>query len=426
MAALVAPRPLLVVNTDRDDIFPLEGVLDVHRKVRQLYRLHGKPADIGLAIAAGGHDDLQVLQLHALAWFNEHLRDDESPIETVAKPYFEPEQLKVFDTLPSDAINARIHETFVPQASVPPVPESAAQWKNQRDAWLAALREKCFAGWPAEEKENRNPPAVRMTLERRVGQVQYYAYKFESQHDITLPLYLVLPGNVAPADLPAIELRPLDATGWAELMTALPGELAGREPTVSVKEADLAVHSQAQRAVLASGRGLAYVAPRGIGPTAWDADPGNETHIRRRFMLLGQTLDSVRVWDLRRAIQALRAIEGYADVPLSIDAGGEMAGLSLYATLFEPGIESLTLRRLSNSHRHGPDFLNALRVLDVPHTVAMVAEKSSVRIDQSGGEDAWKYPIAVAEKLGWKEQIEIHPSTGEVSRAVPTPIGSGK
>ncbi|HJQ82163.1 MAG TPA: CocE/NonD family hydrolase, partial [Lacipirellulaceae bacterium] len=43
VAALVAPRPLLVANTDRDEIFPLDGVLDVHNKVRRLYELHGHP-----------------------------------------------------------------------------------------------------------------------------------------------------------------------------------------------------------------------------------------------------------------------------------------------------------------------------------------------------------------------------------------------
>ena len=40
VAALVAPRPLLISNTDKDSIFPLEGVVRVHEKVRDIYRLH--------------------------------------------------------------------------------------------------------------------------------------------------------------------------------------------------------------------------------------------------------------------------------------------------------------------------------------------------------------------------------------------------
>src|SRR5206468_3414531 len=50
---------------------------------------------------------------------------------------------------------------------------------------------------------------------------------------------------------------------------------------------------------------LAWMAPRGIGLTAWKADARKQVQIRRRFMLLGQTLESARVWDIRRGIQAL-------------------------------------------------------------------------------------------------------------------------
>jgi hypothetical protein len=40
VAALVAPRPLLISNTDKDRIFPLDGVVDVHSKVRRIYELY--------------------------------------------------------------------------------------------------------------------------------------------------------------------------------------------------------------------------------------------------------------------------------------------------------------------------------------------------------------------------------------------------
>ena len=210
LAALLAPRPLLVANTDRDSIFPLEGVLDVHRKTRRLYELDDQPDRLGLQIAAGSHDDLQVLQLHALAWFNEHLRDKDLPIETVAQKYFLPDELKVFESLPPDSINAGIHETFVPLAQTPAVPETRDQWQSQRVGWLTALRQKCFAGWPAEPAGNHEPPRVR----KLVGNVRFSAYDFESQNDITLRLYLLMPDDVPAAQLKAVVLHPLDEAGW--------------------------------------------------------------------------------------------------------------------------------------------------------------------------------------------------------------------
>jgi cephalosporin-C deacetylase-like acetyl esterase len=407
LAALLAPRPLLVANTDRDRIFPLEGVLDVHRKVRRLYDLGNKPQELGLQIAAGGHDDLQVLQLHALQWFDSKLRDKALPLETVAQAYFEPEQLKVFDSLPTDAVNARIHETFVPAAAAPAVPSSIGAWKTQRDKWLAALRQKCFGGWPSE---NSNFPLnVHEVMDQPHGQHRFVAFDFDSEPGVTLRMYVVMPADVRLSEIKLVELRPLDFDGWTNLIAELKSARADR-PSQQLRF---------EGSELASGStGLAFVAARGIGPTAWSADPVEQTHIRRRFMLLGQTLDGMRVWDVRRAIQALRSIDELDKVPLRISADREMAGIVLYAALFEPAVEQLDLTELSPSHRNGPDFFNVLRILDVPQAVAMVAEDSHVQIHQDTN-NGWEYPRAVAEKLGWKNQLEIMSASAQTNRVAP-------
>jgi cephalosporin-C deacetylase-like acetyl esterase len=41
VAALAAPRPLLISNTDKDNIFPLDGVMAVYTSVRRHYRALG-------------------------------------------------------------------------------------------------------------------------------------------------------------------------------------------------------------------------------------------------------------------------------------------------------------------------------------------------------------------------------------------------
>jgi hypothetical protein len=47
-----------------------------------------------------------------------------------------------------------------------------------------------------------------------------------------------------------------------------------------------------------------------VGLTAWSGGETRLTKIRRRFMLLGQTLDGMRVWDIRCAVQALHSVPG--------------------------------------------------------------------------------------------------------------------
>ena len=93
-------------------------------------------------------------------------------------------------------------------------------------------------------------------------------------------------------------------------------------------------------------------------------DAKKQTQIRRRFMLLGQTLDSMRVWDIRQAIRALRA--KYPSAELRVEGRGTQAVNLLYASLFEPGIAGMTLSDLPASHQEGPDYLNVLRVMDIP------------------------------------------------------------
>ncbi len=148
---------------------------------------------------------------------------------------------------------------------------------------------------------------------------------------------------------------------------------------------------------------MAYLAPRGIGPTMWNPNERKQTQIRRRFMLLGQTLDGMRVWDVRRAIQTLRTVGSMSGVPVRLQGERRMAGIVLYASLFEPDIVRLDLWHLSPSHREGPTFLNVLRYLDVPQAVAMAAERSRIRLYQKD-DSGWQFPRAVAGKFGWPEE----------------------
>jgi hypothetical protein len=112
-------------------------------------------------------------------------------------------------------------------------------------------------------------------------------------------------------------------------------------------------------------------------------------------MLLGQTLDGMRVWDVRRALRGLRAVDGYEQVPIWCQAEREMSGIALYATLFERNIvKRLDLYDLPQSHREGPTFLNVLRQTDIPLTVAFASQRTKVVIYDNDA-DRWAYPVEV-------------------------------
>jgi hypothetical protein len=123
-------------------------------------------------------------------------------------------------------------------------------------------------------------------------------------------------------------------------------------------------------------------------------------------MLLGQTVDGMRVWDARRAIQALHTVDLTSTLPLSLKGHRQMAGIALYASLFEPDIATLSLWHLPHSHRDRPIFLNVQRYLDVPQAVAMAAERCRVTIYQKD-ESGWEFPQAVATRFGWSRRLEV-------------------
>jgi hypothetical protein len=142
VAALVAPRPLLIANTDKDSIFPLGGVLRMHAATRRIYGLLGADDSLGLQIAEGPHEDMQPLHVGAFHWFERFLRGRAlmDMIREPAEPAFAPEELRVFAEIPEDEINTRADEVFVP-AVQPEVPRNAEEWVTLRDG----LRRRRFA-----------------------------------------------------------------------------------------------------------------------------------------------------------------------------------------------------------------------------------------------------------------------------------------
>ncbi len=415
LAALIAPRPLLFQNADKDWIFPLDGVVRMHKDIARIYSLYGAGDKLGLSIGEGPHKDTQDLQVAAFRWFDRFLKNETRLISVPATKLFKAPQLKAFTTLPADERTTTIHDTFVAMAA-PTVPKDKAEWSQQSTAWLQALREKSFRGWP------ESTPAARpvRTSHESKREVALSTWDFTSQEGVTLPLYVFSRGE--PSSAKQMRLHVLDEQGWADFVTALGAEwrLPAIPPQHDATKSDRPAASPVSKTAVAAAavdavatdyaallrqveRGefaLAFLPSRGIGPTAWSGDDKAQMHIKRRFMLLGQTLEGMRVWDIRRAIETLRRTEFGA--PRDVQLAGEryQAVNALYASLFADGVGAIELIAPPVSHQTGPDYLNVLRFLDVPQAVALAAEKRPVKFLRSNPED-WTWAAQTARRLGW-------------------------
>jgi dienelactone hydrolase len=396
VAALVAPRALLLSNSDKDTIFPLDGVMRVHEKVRRIYKLYDAEKNLGVHITEGPHKDTQELRVHAFTWFNRFLKSEEGLIRVPAERLFEPEQLKVFEKLPGDQLNTKIHESFVPAAAQPAVPQSKEQWATLRDGWMKVLREKVFRAWPTPREAG--PLDVDRVFTAEADGVTLTAYDFNSQPHVRLRLFLFRATNVP--DPSHVALYVLDETGWTRWLAPLQAKFEDRLGTYSVPGPDPNGFRKLQKILPVERNMHAYLCPRGIGANAWTGEERKQTQIRRRFMLLGQSLDAMRVWDVRRAIQALEQIEEAQGMTPHVLADRQMAGVALYASLFESRIGGLHLFDPPQTHRDGPILLNVLRYLDMPQAAALAAEHTSVDL-RGPNASVWQFPTSVVETLGW-------------------------
>lgn len=408
LAALCAPRPLLLVNTDADPIFPLDGVMRTHDFLRSVYALYGASTNLGLVIGPGPHQDTQDLQVPVFRWFNRHLKGEDPPIADAAVKVFAPADLRALDRIPPDQINTNVQSLWGRMAPAPTVPDSAAAWSNRCAAWRDGLRAKCFAGWPDEP----GPLEVAPAFAERAGGVRFEAWDYTSQPHVRLRLYVMR----AASRPSAVRLVVGDGAGLGP--TNRLSSAAGTHITEALIAAGLpSVGAAAHQ--LQDGAALAVVVPRHLGLTSWSGDAKRQTHMRRRFMLLGQTVDGMRVWDIRRAVQALRDRKEYARVPLTLAGRGDAGVHALYASLFEPAIAALALDSIPATHRSGPDYLNVLKVLDIPQAVAIAADRGAVEL--TGSDEAGAYAASVGRALGWPaDRVRLGPPVA----AVPHPAGT--
>ncbi|MBN1492361.1 MAG: prolyl oligopeptidase family serine peptidase [Phycisphaerae bacterium] len=346
IAAFVAPRPLLFINSDTDRLFPMDANERVAARLERAYSLFGAGDMVDAVISVGKHAYREDIRKATFRFINMHLKDDprvvtDSEVDLVTGTRkdpvhpIEPKRLRVFPAdadIPGDQLNTMMDEHFVPMARVSP-PESGAfdTWKQ---ALVNELRRVAFTYFPQQI-----PPAT--LLER------------------------IEPGVLRMTSEPSIEFRLTRSNavgasaGAAVLLVVL-----GPDDDDAVRE---------ELAALAGPNEAVYVCePRGVGPTRWTRK--KPYYVERSHALLGRTVDAGRIWDIAAAARYLRAEAG-GERPVRVVGKGPAAVLAAYATLWEPDIAAVVLVAPPATHMDpaAPQILNVLRVCDIPDILGMLA-----------------------------------------------------
>jgi hypothetical protein len=281
----------------------------------------------------------------------------------IAIPY---EKLRVFPTdadLPADEINTRIDESFVAAAKVES-PQS-----GEYDAWrkklIGELRRVSFAHFPEVV-----PPA------KRIGDADEATERLSSEDGIEFRLRY--PTGKPTGSVLLVVLNEEEAESVPEWLD----DAKERDQTVVLCEA------------------------RGIGATRWtQKDPPN--YVARSHALLGRTVDSGRVWDVIAAAKYLAATPGNGGKREVRVAGQGAAGvIAAYAAALDDQIAAVTVVAPPKSHMDdaAPQFLNVLRVGDVPVSIGLIAPRPLKLLDAPND---WKATQDVYAAAGAADKLSL-------------------
>lgn len=307
VAALCAPRAVLVQSGAKDWIYPPEGYRPLGAKARRVWELLGAPGRFREQDVDAEHKDLMEFRSEAFRWFEKHLRgvDSTEAVTEVAK--IDVDRLRaVRAPLPRDLRNHTIAEEF-PGAFVSTAPRDPA------------LVRKVFAEYVLAGDPTSPPPLAPVALGPG---------RWRIQSEVGMP----------------IEVERL-------------GKSEGRTSLVAVGVDDLRLPS-AEMPVL-------RVTPRGRG---WS--PELDKFVRRAAPLVGRSLGSMQAWDVRRGIAAAKELLGAERVVLYGKDQGALLALVASLDSPVP-VARLILENAPDSLLADPILLNAARVTDAPELLSL-------------------------------------------------------
>ena len=402
VVALCAPRPVMLGNSDNDRIFPVPGYRRLADKARKVYALYGAEEKFQLLETKGPHVDTPELRKGINTWMNHWLKDDTTTkVADDLPPKLKPQDLKVLTKRPEDAVNETIQELHLKPAvlELPQSPKVAKEWwASKRPELMKALEQDVFRGWP------KSPPPLKPVVSADVTHdgVRLRGVDFISEEGVELRLFVFTLEKAKRIDSIMLDVLGTDEH-WRRLSNWFGKEYADAllidpETVKPMTPPNLVPFEK----LLGNSHCMAFLCPRGVGPTRW-ATPGSrdDTQVQRRFPLVGQTLAGQQVWDVRRAIQVLNGLEDVSATKFIVRGEQHAAGLAVYAALFEPCVSRVSVIDPPGSHNEGPILLNVTRHLDLPQATALLFPRSvNLRGVKPTDKKAWDWLKQLAKATG--------------------------
>lgn len=355
IGALIAPRPLMIAQADRDGLNTIESAQRLHHDIKKVYDLYGEPDHISLVESPGGHSYHKTSRQEIHSFFIKHLMGKEvSPEETgdideTGAYDLSANELRVYtDGVPTDDRTTSIQESFVSLHGDPEI-SNHGELKAFRDSVKRFLNTRTFGAFPEVAVPFEPLLEFRSLDGARYG---WDIHSFVSEKGWRLKVDLRWRNDPEINKPLMIVLRNYDEDRW---------------------------DSESFASDIEDEWNIAYLEVRGVGENGWD--PALQWHVRRASAWTGRTIASMQVYDLLRAMEFCQTLDGVDPGKIGIAAREEMCVVAMYAALMDGDCHTLILKDppASQDLPSQPDgkgaaieMLNCLRITDLYQIPALL------------------------------------------------------
>jgi len=350
IGALIAPRPLLIVNGLRDDCFPPSGYRPVEKQLRQVYSWYAAPEKIDTFEDNTNHEDTFAYRKAANLWVTRWLNGQQPDYtEEGIAPESDPTVLRVLNQRPSDAINEGIDRLFIPLPQTKK-PSEASAWQSRREELLGILNNRLLRGLGPRDADPRLIRTPLRTWVDRYADAWNIQFQTEEHMHVTGQLYLPKVGQ-------PVEGAVLYIKGGEDLVYGI-----DYDDILSI----LPTHA------------ILVLRPRTVD---YRMTSPELAETKMSAALLGTTLETLQLHDVLKGIDVLlqsgkeRTSSGKPKLGLSVYGRRAMAMLAIYAGAIDNRIGQVIADRPPESHWDGPAIMHALRYTDLPEVAALIAPR---------------------------------------------------
>ena len=309
--ALIAPRPLMIVNASKDGAFPPAGYEPVEQCLRPVYGWYGALEKLAAFSQETGHQDTPAYRKAADEWLNRWLRNDRTPYDEGVIERETDARLTVLDRYPADALNEGIDRTFIP----------AYKLQNYKSLPAWNQRRRGVGRGPQREGLPRVPekPGTVRRMERQVGGwTQKYAdsfnVEFTTEESVRVQGQLFIPRNGKTSHPALIYVK-------------------DKDDIVFSVDYDLLLSAFADHVVL-------VLNPRAVD---YPMNVNRTSSTKMTAALLGGTLESMQLWDILRSVDYLIDEQKLSLSAISVYGRKQMGGLAIHAAAQDSRISRVIL-----------------------------------------------------------------------------------